>query len=60
MTKNAARLPREVDDASESPFEVPPVSSGYPLEHREEKAIDRVIEDGVRQREEAGGDQEAA
>lgn len=61
MSKDASTLPLEAgNDVSESPFDVPPVSSGYPLEDREEKAIDRVIEDGLREREEAGGGQEAA
>lgn len=45
-----------LEPAQESPFEVPAVSSGYPLEEREEQAIDRVLEEGVRERDEAGGD----
>jgi len=61
LSKNTPILPVEADhDASESPFAVPPVSSGYPLEDGEEKAIERVLEDGFRERKEEGGDQEAA
>lgn len=57
MSTRAANL---TEAAEGSPFKVPAVSSGYPLEERERQAIDRVIEEGLRERDDAGGDQEAA
>jgi hypothetical protein len=57
VSGSARSLP---ESAHESPFDVPPVSSGYPLEEREQEAIDRVLDNGPREPDEASGDQEAA
>lgn len=53
MTKEAMRdAANELEDAPEpdiSPFGVPQVTSGYPLEIDEEAAIDRILRDRDKQ-----------
>jgi hypothetical protein len=44
----------------ESPFSVPPVTSGYPLEEREREAIERVLRESENDREAEASEKEAA
>lgn len=53
-------MAEEVVPPEQSPFSVPPVTSGYPLDEKEREAIERVLRQNEHEREREESEPEAA